>query len=1056
MKKLLLLSGLIISIFLGNNLTIAQSLTIPTGTVNIGPVLIGESSDGSHNFTVTGSGYSNGAALYVDALDSRFAISVNGPGGPFLTSVTYYADGSGNVNQVIHVKYTPTTIGQVLDNLEFYDFESFTFQLKEVRGVGSGPDIKLEGRESGSDPWDEIVNGESTPSVAEGTDFGDALANSETIDRTFQISNISIGGLSGNLVLDEYTTGKYVEITGTNADQFSVTVEPTSPVSPSGGITTYTVRFSPTSAGIKDAQINIESNDPDESPFTFAIQGIGTLVLPDAPTANAATSVNHDSFYANWTQGAGGTTTGYYLDVVTDNGFNNFVSGYESLDVGNVLTYLVNGLDPNTDYFYRLRAYNESGESGDSNIETLKTAPPIPVANSATNINAESFYANWSFVTGATSYRLDVNTSPDFTGTAILDNEIVTATYKNVTGLTAGGTYYYRVRSYNGNSSGNSNIVTTITYCNAPTATPATNVLTSSFTANWTVPTGGTPDSYKLDVSTSSSFLTFLPGFENLTVNGTSKSVTGLSQNAIYYYRVRSVNVAGSSENSNTIMVQLPGTTNWTGSINSSWELAGNWDNGVPGPYTDVTIVPGFNQPFINTNQACNNLTMQAGSELDIISGKTLVVNGDFVMKSTALGCASLVEYGGLQVNGTSTIESYLSKDRWHFVSPTLSDQQSAVFEGVYLKFWDESIQDWEYITSMTYPLTEGTGYAAWNYDENITINYSGGAVNQGPYSPTLTYTPTGDGFNLIGNPYPSGIDWDDGSWTKTNLDGTIYVWDGVQNITWNGSVGGLTNGIIPIGQAFSVKANAANPAIGMTDAARGHSPFDPYKEKEEVPNLIEMFAYGNEYSDAAYINFNGDATDGFDNAYDGYKRWGIDEAPQLFTVANDINLAVNVLGELTENKIIQVGYRVGAAGEYTIDVTNMESFVEPVTIYLKDLMTGEMINVTDQSSYTFAASPEDDIIRFELHFTTTVGIEDQLENSNIYIYSNDNSVYVRNNMPSEGGIINVYNISGTEILTSQLEDIPLNKIDLVVKSGFYVVQVTTDNEVYSQKVFIK
>ncbi len=384
-----------------------------------------------------------------------------------------------------------------------------------------------------------------------------------------------------------------------------------------------------------------------------------------------------------------------------------------------------------------------------------------------------------------------------------------------------------------------------------------------------------------------------------------------------------------------------------------------------------------------------------------------------------------------------------------------MSGQQSGVFEDIYLKYWDEPTQDWVYITSLTYPLAEGTGYAAWNYDNDVTVNYTGGTVNQGPYNPTISYTPAGDAFNLIGNPYPSAIDWDDGSWTKTNLDGTIYIWNGSQNITWNGSIGFIGNGIIPIGQAFAVSANASNPAIGMTDAARGHG-VDPYKEKEEVTNLIEMFAYGNDYSDAAYVNFIEDATAGFDNAYDGYKRWGIDEAPQLFTVADDINLAVNVLGELTENLTIQVGYRVGVAGEYTIDVTNIESFTEPVTIFLEDLVTGEMINIAEQSSYTFAASPEDDIIRFELHFATVVGIDDQVQNSDVYIYSNANSVFVRNSSITNNGTITVYDITGTEVLTTQLENIPLNEIGLSVKSGYYVVKVTTNNEVYSQKVFIK
>jgi len=1058
MKKLLLIFGLIISMFLGNNISNAQSLTLPGGTFNVlPPVLLGESSpDGADKFTVMASGYTTSATIYVDSQDSHFTLSLTGGAGTYLSSLSFSVNGS--VNQDIYVKYTPTAIGSSgVQTLAVYCFAPYSWQTQNVQGFGMGPEMLMEGRETGSDPWDEIDNGETTPSVSEGTDFGDALASSGTVDRIFQISNTIIGGLSGNLVLDEYAAGKYVEITGADADQFSVTAEPTSPVGPSGGTTTYTVRFTPTSAGVKTAQVSIGNNDSDENPYNFAIQGTGTLVAPDAPTATAATSINHNSFYANWTVGGGGVTEGYYLDVATDNSFTSFVSGYNNLDVGLVTTYQVSGLDANTDYYYRLKAYNTGGTNGYSNTVSLISATAVPIASSPTNIGTNNFYANWGFITGATSYRLDVNTQPNFAvGTAILDDETVTTTYKNITGLAGGTTYYYRVRSFNGNASGNSNIISSITFCNAPVATAATDVVSNSFTANWTAASGGTPDSYMLDVSTSNAFLSFVSGYENLTVYGTSISVTGLTQNTIYYYRVRSANVSGASNNSNTIMVQLPGSTNWVGSVNSSWNIAGNWDNGIPGPNTEVTILPGVNQPYLNTIQECNSLTMMVDSELDITSGVTLTVNGDFMMESTALGSGSLIEYGGLDVQGTSTVERFITKDRWYYLAVPMSDQLSGVFEGAYMKYWDEPTQIWVYITSLTHPLSPGAGFATWNDDTEKTFTYTGGEVNQGDYTPAISYTPSGDAWNVVGNPYPSGIDWDDASWTKTNIDGTVYVYAGsLGNFrTWNSTTGGsLVDGVIPAGQAFSVKANGSNPAIEISDGARVHG-VDAFKS--EFENVIEMYANGNGYGDVAQVGFYEEATPSFDSDFDAYKRWGVDEAPQLYTLAGDVNLTMNVLPLLSQNITIPVAYKVGIAGEYTIDVTNLESFVEPVAVYLEDKLSGEMINVEEQSSYTFAASPDDDEIRFELHFVTVVGIDDQVENSDVHIYSSGNSVFVRNSSDVNNGTISVYDITGTEILSTYLENIPLNEIDLNVKSGYYVVKVTTNNEVHSQKVFIK
>lgn len=92
---------------------------------------------------------------------------------------------------------------------------------------------------------------------------------------------------------------------------------------------------------------------------------------PDPPVATAATSVTSSSFTAHWNASAG--ATGYRLDVSTSPIFASFVTGFNNLDVSNVLSYAVSGLADDTTYYYRVRAYNTGGTSGNSNTINLTT-----------------------------------------------------------------------------------------------------------------------------------------------------------------------------------------------------------------------------------------------------------------------------------------------------------------------------------------------------------------------------------------------------------------------------------------------------------------------------------------------------------------------------------------------------------------------------------------------------------------------------------------------------------------------------------------------------------
>jgi len=86
---------------------------------------------------------------------------------------------------------------------------------------------------------------------------------------------------------------------------------------------------------------------------------------PEPPVATAATTNGTLTFFANWN--ASTDATGYYLDVATDASFTTYLTGFENLDVGNVLTYSVTA-EAAIEHYYRLRAYNAYGTSSNSNV----------------------------------------------------------------------------------------------------------------------------------------------------------------------------------------------------------------------------------------------------------------------------------------------------------------------------------------------------------------------------------------------------------------------------------------------------------------------------------------------------------------------------------------------------------------------------------------------------------------------------------------------------------------------------------------------------------------
>ena len=122
-----------------------------------------------------------------------------------------------------------------------------------------------------------------------------------------------------------------------------------------------------------------------------------TSVSPNAPSGLGGNPASATSITLNWTNNAA-NQTGYHLDRATDAGFTqNLIT--ENLPANpNSFTDSAAGLAPGSTFYYRIRAYNSAGDSGNSNPAaiTIPLAPPKPTNQQITAVSTSEIDLSWT------------------------------------------------------------------------------------------------------------------------------------------------------------------------------------------------------------------------------------------------------------------------------------------------------------------------------------------------------------------------------------------------------------------------------------------------------------------------------------------------------------------------------------------------------------------------------------------------------------------------------------------------------------------------------------
>ena len=427
----------------------------------------------------------------------------------------------------------------------------------------------------------------------------------------------------------------------------------------------------------------------------------------------------------------------------------------------------------------------------------------------------------------------------------------------------------------------------------------------------------------------------------------------------------------------------------WRGETDNNWSNTSNWRKQQVPTLSDNVVIPDVskesnNFPIIINAAEVHDLMIQTGANLQINPDYSLTVNGTtandagvsgLTIKSDATGTGSFING---TVNVPATVENYLSGIQWHFLTSPIIDAPLTMFNTNNFYFYNETTEDsWSggifsgnpgWTTVSASNLENFKGYAY--YFNNSTLNYEGNLHTGTFTSPLLSRTNTAaadqyEGWHLLGNPYPSAVDFsqiniDAGNITLTNLDKTVYFYDDdIDDYRYyNTTTGGVNGGTqyIPAMQGFFVHTESGNAQLQFTDAARVHNTTDFYKSNKISENFetsLSLKASGNIFSDDTKIVEISDANFSFDIDYDAYKMYSENsEVPYLYSISDGVEFALNAIPQIDENSIIPLGFSAKNKGNYQITLTGNNNIYLP--IYLYDKVENIIQDLTENPIYTF------------------------------------------------------------------------------------------------------
>jgi len=547
-----------------------------------------------------------------------------------------------------------------------------------------------------------------------------------------------------------------------------------------------------------------------------------------------------------------------------------------------------------------------------------------------------------------------------------------------------------------------------------------------------------------------------------------------------YYVFIGDWFTGGTLTGNFTISRTCSGLAVWNGSTSSDWATASNWTPATVPTASNNAYIPtypaGSHWPIVDETVAITGMTIEPNAQLDVVTGNSVSLSGALINNGIVRvqSGASLVQGSSSALSGTGVFNvlrngSYV----YDFWSSPITSAPMAVLSGPTYAYNpalstadpsdDEFDPGW---VSPGAAMIPGKGYASYGVNQTAF----NGTVNNGNISIGVTAHPLPNvSFNLIGNPYPSGVSVSSFLAANSALlaTGAVYLWDdpgtspySSGNYATRNALGGTAGGggntpgpNLGTAQGFKVNVNG-NGNIQFNNSMRTAGNTTMLFRQVETQSLWLSVTNTQSLFDQTLVSFVEDGTDGEDWAYDAPKLNSMADL-SLYSFLDGAPFAIQGYGPLTPERVVPLGLHSGLTSQivFTLDQTeNMDND----DIILEDRYLGLFTDLK-QTNYAVDCSAEGYYDRFFLHFSpaSVTGINDANSTNNFHASVYGGYLYLSTQEPVIG-TVEMFDMSGRMVWSSNSISLNQNGFRTDVSgltSGVYSVRLVNGNNTQSVKV---